>query len=137
MADANHAERSKLVQKQKQQRAELEKKVKKSKGAMKEAAQKELEEMESKHEARTQTSRLPTLNTAGELRTSGVVRGVGRGGSHGQASGGRGSHISASTLWRDGHRMATMLGSSQDSLVLRSAFSGTQIRIGVSPPGEG
>jgi len=51
MADANHAERSKLVQKQKQQRAELEKKVKKSKGAMKEAAQKELEEMESKHEA--------------------------------------------------------------------------------------
>mmetsp|Transcript_86907 Transcript_86907/g.251048 ORF Transcript_86907/g.251048 Transcript_86907/m.251048 type:complete len:259 (+) Transcript_86907:360-1136(+) len=51
MAEATHAERSKLVQRQKQQRAELEKKVKKLKGAMKEAAQKELEELEGKHEA--------------------------------------------------------------------------------------
>lgn len=49
--DAKNAERSKLVQKHKQQRAELEKKVKKLKGAMKEAAQKELDELDSKHEA--------------------------------------------------------------------------------------
>jgi len=43
-------ERSKLIQKQKQQKQELEKKVKKLKGAMKEAAQKEMEELEGKHE---------------------------------------------------------------------------------------
>jgi len=49
--DAKNADRSKLVQKQKQQRTELEKKVKKLKGAMKEAAQKELDELDSKHEA--------------------------------------------------------------------------------------
>eukprot|EP00933_Yihiella_yeosuensis_P018020 TRINITY_DN14958_c0_g3_i1.p1 TRINITY_DN14958_c0_g3~~TRINITY_DN14958_c0_g3_i1.p1 ORF type:complete len:272 (-),score=125.87 TRINITY_DN14958_c0_g3_i1:60-875(-) len=44
-------ERSKLIQKQKQAQQELEKKIKKLKGAMKEAAQKELEELEKKHEA--------------------------------------------------------------------------------------
>mmetsp|Transcript_60487 Transcript_60487/g.136100 ORF Transcript_60487/g.136100 Transcript_60487/m.136100 type:complete len:254 (+) Transcript_60487:66-827(+) len=49
--DAAHQERSKLIQKQKQERTELEKKVKKSKGAMKDAAQKELEELEKKQEA--------------------------------------------------------------------------------------
>ncbi|CAE7691852.1 dnajc27, partial [Symbiodinium necroappetens] len=49
--DAVHAERSKLVQRQKQQRQELEKKIKKLKGAMKEAAQKELDELEQQHEA--------------------------------------------------------------------------------------
>mmetsp|Transcript_155263 Transcript_155263/g.476938 ORF Transcript_155263/g.476938 Transcript_155263/m.476938 type:complete len:274 (+) Transcript_155263:101-922(+) len=49
--DAVNAERSKLVQRQKQQKQELEKKVKKLKGAMKEAAAKELEELETKHEA--------------------------------------------------------------------------------------
>lgn len=48
--DAKNAERSKLVQRQKQQRQELEKKIKKLKGAMKEAAQKELETMEKEHE---------------------------------------------------------------------------------------
>jgi len=46
-----NAERSKLIGRQKQQRQELEKKVKKLKGAMKEAAQKELDELDSKHEA--------------------------------------------------------------------------------------
>merc|ERR1712196_627893 len=46
-----HAERSKLIGRQKQEKAELEKKVKKLKGAMKEAAQKEMEELEKKHEA--------------------------------------------------------------------------------------
>mmetsp|Transcript_34703 Transcript_34703/g.81021 ORF Transcript_34703/g.81021 Transcript_34703/m.81021 type:complete len:266 (-) Transcript_34703:155-952(-) len=51
MEAATHQERSKLVQRQKQERQELEKKVKKLKGAMKEAAQKELEELEKKHEA--------------------------------------------------------------------------------------
>lgn len=49
--DAAHADRSKLVQKQKQQRGDAEKKVKKLKGAMKEAAQKELEELDIAHEA--------------------------------------------------------------------------------------
>lgn len=49
--DAVNAEKSKLVQRQKQQKQELEKKVKKLKGAMKEAAMKELEELEAKHEA--------------------------------------------------------------------------------------
>lgn len=44
-------ERSKLVQRQKQQKTDLEKKVKKLKGAMKDAAAKELEELEAKHEA--------------------------------------------------------------------------------------
>ena len=39
------------MQRQKQQRQELEKKIKKSKGAMKEAAQKELETLEQEHEA--------------------------------------------------------------------------------------
>eukprot|EP00435_Cladocopium_sp_Y103_P040124 s1485_g10.t2 len=48
--DAKNVERSKLVQRQKQQRQELEKKIKKLKGAMKEAAQKELETMEKEHE---------------------------------------------------------------------------------------
>ncbi|CAJ1394712.1 unnamed protein product [Effrenium voratum] len=49
--DALNAERSKLVQRQKQQRQEIEKKIKKLKGAMKEAAQKELEALETQHEA--------------------------------------------------------------------------------------
>ncbi|CAE7358060.1 dnajc27 [Symbiodinium natans] len=49
--EAVHAERSKLVQRQKQQRQELEKKIKKLKGAMKEAAQKEMDELEQQHEA--------------------------------------------------------------------------------------
>mmetsp|Transcript_1885 Transcript_1885/g.4499 ORF Transcript_1885/g.4499 Transcript_1885/m.4499 type:complete len:256 (-) Transcript_1885:38-805(-) len=49
--EAAKLERSKLVQRQKQQRQELEKKVKKLKGMMKEAAEKELGELDSKHEA--------------------------------------------------------------------------------------
>ncbi|CAK9053609.1 unnamed protein product, partial [Durusdinium trenchii] len=43
--------RSKLVQRQKQQRQELEKKIKKLKGALKESAQKDLEALEQQHEA--------------------------------------------------------------------------------------
>mmetsp|Transcript_21398 Transcript_21398/g.47420 ORF Transcript_21398/g.47420 Transcript_21398/m.47420 type:complete len:283 (-) Transcript_21398:72-920(-) len=49
--DAQNAERSKLVQRQNKQRQEMEKKVKKLKGAMKDAAQRELEELESQLEA--------------------------------------------------------------------------------------
>lgn len=48
--EAAQLERSKFVQKQKQEKQELEKKIKKLKGAMKETAQKELEELEGKHE---------------------------------------------------------------------------------------
>lgn len=53
--DAVNAERSKLVQRHKQEKQELEKKVKKSKGAMKEAAAKELEELEERQEAELKT----------------------------------------------------------------------------------
>jgi hypothetical protein len=49
--EAQNLERSKVIQQQKQQRQELEKKIKKLKGAMKEAAQKELEELDAKHDA--------------------------------------------------------------------------------------
>ncbi|CAK9012503.1 Inorganic diphosphatase [Durusdinium trenchii] len=49
--EAVHVERSKLVQRQKQQRQELEKKIKKLKGALKESAQKDLEALEQQHEA--------------------------------------------------------------------------------------
>jgi hypothetical protein len=51
MPEEANLERSKFIQKQKQEKQELEKKIKKLKGAMKEAAQKELDEMEEKHEA--------------------------------------------------------------------------------------
>eukprot|EP00747_Dinoflagellata_sp_TGD_P192287 gnl/TRDRNA2_/TRDRNA2_56921_c0_seq1.p1 gnl/TRDRNA2_/TRDRNA2_56921_c0~~gnl/TRDRNA2_/TRDRNA2_56921_c0_seq1.p1 ORF type:complete len:267 (+),score=110.78 gnl/TRDRNA2_/TRDRNA2_56921_c0_seq1:65-865(+) len=44
-------ERSQLCQRQKKEQGEIEKKVKKLKGALKEAAQKELEELVAKHEA--------------------------------------------------------------------------------------
>jgi len=46
-----HKERSKLMQKQKQEKTEFEKKAKKAKGAMKDAAQAELEALDGKHEA--------------------------------------------------------------------------------------
>ena len=63
MSDDMNKEKSKLLNKQKGERNEMEKKLKKAKGAMKDGIQKQLDELTEKHE----TEMAKFLEDNGEL----------------------------------------------------------------------